>query len=43
MPRRLRMLDGGRLIEEDAPQLYRSGTHVAAPDPVPPTDAGAAP
>jgi lipoprotein-releasing system ATP-binding protein len=43
LPRRLRMIDGGRLIEEDAQPPYRSGTHVSAPDPVPPTDAGAAP
>jgi lipoprotein-releasing system ATP-binding protein len=44
LPRRLRMIDGGRLIEEDAPP-YRSGTHaaVAASDPVSPPDAGAVP
>jgi lipoprotein-releasing system ATP-binding protein len=43
MPRRLRMIDGGRLIEEEGQPSYRSGQHVATPDPVPPTDAGAAP
>jgi lipoprotein-releasing system ATP-binding protein len=44
LPRRLRMIDGGRLIEEDAPP-YRSATHAtaAAPDPASPPDAGAAP
>ena len=42
LPRRLRMIDGGRLIEDDVPPPYRPGTHVAAPDPVPPPDAGAA-
>jgi lipoprotein-releasing system ATP-binding protein len=41
MPRRLRMIDGGRLIPEGPSP---SGTHVAvaAPDPVSPPDAGAA-
>jgi lipoprotein-releasing system ATP-binding protein len=45
LPRRLRMIDGGRLIEEAGSQPYRSGTHAvaAAPDPVSPPDAGAAP
>jgi lipoprotein-releasing system ATP-binding protein len=47
MPRRLHMVDGGRLLPEGSPQLggvSPSGMHaVAAPDPVPPTDAGAAP
>ena len=44
MPRRMRMVDGGRLVEE-----YNESTHRpaapdgAAPDPVPPPDAGAAP
>jgi len=42
LPRRLRMIDGGRLIEDDVAAPYRPGTHVAAPDPVPPPDAGAA-
>ena len=44
LPRRLRMIDGGRLIEEAA-SPYRSATPpaVAAPDPVSPPDAGAAP
>ena len=45
LPRRLRMIDGGRLIEDDVPPPFRPGTHVAAPDPVPPVpppDAGAA-
>ena len=42
LPRRLRMIDGGRLIEDDGVPHYRSGSHVAAPDPVPPPDAGAA-
>jgi lipoprotein-releasing system ATP-binding protein len=43
MPRRLRMIDGGRLMPEGFPSP--SGTHVAvaAPDPVSPPDAGAAP
>ncbi|HEU4728937.1 MAG TPA: ABC transporter ATP-binding protein [Kofleriaceae bacterium] len=45
LPRRLRMIDGGRLIEEEGAPPYRSGTHpaVGAPDPVSPPDAGAAP
>jgi lipoprotein-releasing system ATP-binding protein len=48
MPHRLRMVDGGRLLPEGSPQPGAapspSGTHaVATPDPVPPTDAGAAP
>jgi lipoprotein-releasing system ATP-binding protein len=44
LPRRLRMIDGGRLIEEQGRTPYRSGTHaVAAPEPVSPPDAGAAP
>jgi len=44
MPRRLRMIDGGRLLPEGHPGASPSGTHaVAAPDPVPPPDAGAAP
>jgi len=57
MPRRLRMIDGGRLIPEGSPPSpsgthaavtpdapSSSGTHaaVAAPDLVPPPDAGAA-
>jgi lipoprotein-releasing system ATP-binding protein len=57
MPRRLRMIDGGRLIQESSPPspsgthaavtpdpASSSGTHaaVAAPDLVPPPDAGAA-
>jgi lipoprotein-releasing system ATP-binding protein len=46
MPRRLRMIDGGRLIPEGpAPSASVSGTHsaIAAPDPTSPPDAGAAP
>jgi lipoprotein-releasing system ATP-binding protein len=45
LPRRLRMIDGGRLIEEDNNPPYRSGTHVAVAgaDLVPTPDAGAAP
>jgi len=45
LPRRLRMIDGGRLIEEPGSGPYRSGTHavVASQDPVSPPDAGAAP
>jgi lipoprotein-releasing system ATP-binding protein len=43
LPRRLRMIDGGRLFEEHAPAPYRAGTHVATPDSVPSPDAGAAP
>ena len=46
MPRRLRMIDGGRLILEGIPPSPSSPeTHapLAAPDPVPPPDAGAAP
>jgi lipoprotein-releasing system ATP-binding protein len=45
LPRRLRMIDGGRLLEEGGGSPYRSETHaaVAAPDPVSPPDAGAAP
>ena len=45
MPKRLRMIDGGRLIPEGIPPSPSpSGTHaaVAAPDPVSPPDAGAA-
>ena len=42
LQRRLRMIDGGRLIEDDVPPPYRPGAHVAAPEPVPPPDAGAA-
>jgi lipoprotein-releasing system ATP-binding protein len=48
LPRRLRMIDGGRLIEEDTPPPYRSGTHATAvagagPEPVAIPDAGAVP
>jgi lipoprotein-releasing system ATP-binding protein len=47
MPRRLRMVDGGRLIEEHGALPYRTpgtpGTPAAPPDPVPPPDAGAVP
>jgi lipoprotein-releasing system ATP-binding protein len=45
MPRRLRMIDGGRLIYEgNAPSPSSSETHaIAAPELVPPPDAGAAP
>jgi len=50
MPRRLRMIDGGRLIQEgnpafpSPPSSSSSGAHaIAAPDLVPPPDAGAAP
>jgi lipoprotein-releasing system ATP-binding protein len=44
LPRRLRMIDGGRLIEEQGSTPYRSGTRaVAAPDPISPPDSGAAP
>jgi lipoprotein-releasing system ATP-binding protein len=44
LPRRLRMIDGGRLIEEQGSTPYRSGTHaVAAADPISPPDSGAAP
>ena len=45
MPKRLRMIDGGRLIPEGSSSAASSsGTHVAvaAPDPVSPPDAGAA-
>ena len=44
MPKRLRMIDGGRLIPEGAVSTppSPSGTHVAVPDPVSPPDAGAA-
>ena len=44
MPRRLRMIDGGRMIEEHGDSPYRSPvSDPAAPDPVSPPDAGAAP
>jgi lipoprotein-releasing system ATP-binding protein len=44
MPRRLRMVDGGRLIEEHAGPPYRTpAREPALPDPVPPPDAGAVP
>ena len=44
MPRRLRMVDGGRLHPEGYPGASPSETHaVAAPDPVLPPDGGAAP
>jgi lipoprotein-releasing system ATP-binding protein len=45
MPRRLRMIDGGRLIQEgNAPPPPPSETHaIAAPELAPPPDAGAAP
>jgi lipoprotein-releasing system ATP-binding protein len=44
MPRRLRMLDGGRLVEEHGSPLYRvPASEPAVPDPVPPPDAGAVP
>jgi len=43
MPRRLRMIDGGRLIPDGISSSSSSGTHAAvAPDPVSPPDAGAA-
>jgi len=46
MPKRLRMIDGGRLIPEGSSPATGaapspSGTHVAVPDPVSPPDAGA--
>jgi lipoprotein-releasing system ATP-binding protein len=43
MPRRLRMVDGGRLIEERSGPLYRTPASEPALDPVPPPDAGAVP
>jgi len=45
MPRRLRMIDGGRLIEEGpgSPSASSPGGHAVVPDPVPSPDAGAAP
>jgi lipoprotein-releasing system ATP-binding protein len=44
MPRRLRMVDGGHLIEERGDSPYRSpASEPAAPDPVSPPDAGAVP
>ncbi|HEX8107465.1 MAG TPA: ABC transporter ATP-binding protein [Kofleriaceae bacterium] len=46
MPRRLRMVDGGRLIEEHGDLPYRAPGAPAsepAPDPIPPPDAGAVP
>jgi lipoprotein-releasing system ATP-binding protein len=47
MPRRLRMIDGGRLIEEQGGSPYRSTADAAAPEPVSPPvsphDAGAVP
>ncbi|HEX3478292.1 MAG TPA: ABC transporter ATP-binding protein [Kofleriaceae bacterium] len=46
MPRQLRMVDGGRLVEEDgAPRHHALATPASEPalDPVPPTDAGAVP
>jgi lipoprotein-releasing system ATP-binding protein len=44
MPRRLHMVDGGRLIEEHGESPYRAvAPDAAASDPVPPSDAGAAP
>src|SRR5262245_48151561 len=42
MPRRLRMIDGGRLIEEHGDAPYRAAADSAAVD-VPPPDAGAVP
>jgi lipoprotein-releasing system ATP-binding protein len=44
MPRKLRMVDGGRMIEERSGPLYRvPASEPAVPDPVPPPDAGAVP
>jgi lipoprotein-releasing system ATP-binding protein len=43
MPRRLRMVDGGRLVEERGGSVYRTPAAEPALDPVPPTDAGAVP
>jgi len=44
MPRRLRMVDGGRLIEEHRGSPYRGPeSEPASPDPVPSPDAGAVP
>jgi lipoprotein-releasing system ATP-binding protein len=47
MPRRLRMVDGGRLVEERGDSPYRASggpaTEPAASDPVPSPDAGAVP
>jgi lipoprotein-releasing system ATP-binding protein len=43
MPRRLRMVDGGRLVEERGGSVYRTAAAEPALDPVPPTDAGAVP
>ncbi len=50
MPRRLRMVDGGRLIEEHGALPYRGSgapgapaSEPATPDPIPPPDAGAVP
>src|SRR5262245_54794831 len=42
MPRRLRMVDGGRLIEDPGESPYRAAADSAAVD-VPPPDAGAVP
>jgi lipoprotein-releasing system ATP-binding protein len=43
MPRRLRMIDGGRLIEEQGGSPYRSAADAATSEPVSPPDAGAVP
>ena len=44
MPRRMRMVDRGRLVEEHNESRHRTAApDGAAPDPVPPPDAGAAP
>jgi lipoprotein-releasing system ATP-binding protein len=43
MPRRLRMVDGGRLVEERGGSVYRTAAPEPALDPIPPTDAGAVP
>jgi predicted ABC-type transport system involved in lysophospholipase L1 biosynthesis ATPase subunit len=44
MPRRLRMIDGGRLTEERGDAPYRTpATDAGAPDHLSPPDAGATP
>ena len=43
MPRKIRMVDGGRLVEERAGPMVRVSASEPALDPVPPPDAGAVP
>jgi lipoprotein-releasing system ATP-binding protein len=44
MPRRLRMVDGGRMVEERSGPLYRvPASEPAVSDPIPPPGAGAVP